>query len=807
MKKLNLGKFLGLLLSLTIVLIGIPSIRVVMAEETLVNGGFEQGTLSGFGNGVNVAPTIDTSIVHSGSYSVKCVANATNWLTTRLYYDAAVEQNTDYIFSLWVYLESVPATSGASTMGLGVTKPVDTPAAADNLVSSTASVTYDFGSIVYNNTVILDCIYPFYTPATTGEWHKFSVAFNSGAQETVRLSYSNRSAATVAYLDDWVLEEVLPPVPGELTNGDFEYDVEAEMVNDFGYGAEAVRSYISLSEDGGRNSSKALYYGTGGSSSWALRALYKTVAVEPDTDYIWSLWVKFSGTADYLAGIAVADGTGTRIASNIVSSYGPGGSISSELMGIFNPISAPAANEWLQYTVLFNSGTQTNVRLYFTQRNSTISSYHDDWALDTVTPGVVYNGDFEQGSLAGFSKPTTSFVTASINTDIVHGGTYSAKLATSNNGWLTGRYFNDVDVEQDTDYLWSLWVYFESVPENPEAALGGFGVTTTADVGITTSLDELTYDDGSVTLRNEMLLEWIIPVQNPATIGEWHKYDIAFNSGANSKVRLNYVNYNSETVSYLDDWSLQTQVSITKTAGAGGTIEGPDKVSTGANASYTIVPDEGYSIKDVKVNGTSVGAVSSYSFNDVTSEQTIEAFFMVIELESSVLTIEGGTIRKTLVNSTQTENPNDLDGQQGLRFRSRLVVDANDNTITIGASTYTVTGKGMLLALSSRLGETEMILANLDNSVIFGGPIINNWGIETEGSDKTELFTTYVYGIKLAQKDIMVTTRAYVVCENSNGEDVVFYSQPCERSVQSVYDAIVTAGDDGELGTDVKAWF
>ena len=43
------------------------------------------------------------------------------------------------------------------------------------------------------------------------------------------------------------------------------------------------------------------------------------------------------------------------------------------------------------------------------------------------------------------------------------------------------------------------------------------------------------------------------------------------------------------------------------------------------NYHFGIAPDEGYVIRDVIVDGASVGAVSSYTFSGVTSDHTIEA--------------------------------------------------------------------------------------------------------------------------------------------------------------------------------------
>ncbi len=70
-------------------------------------------------------------------------------------------------------------------------------------------------------------------------------------------------------------------------------------------------------------------------------------------------------------------------------------------------------------------------------------------------------------------------------------------------------------------------------------------------------------------------------------------------------------------------------IAVIATAGSGGSIT-PAGTSTyfhGANATYTITPDPGYHIADVLVDGTSVGAVSSYHFNNITANHTISASF------------------------------------------------------------------------------------------------------------------------------------------------------------------------------------
>lgn len=71
--------------------------------------------------------------------------------------------------------------------------------------------------------------------------------------------------------------------------------------------------------------------------------------------------------------------------------------------------------------------------------------------------------------------------------------------------------------------------------------------------------------------------------------------------------------------------------TITATAGANGTISpsGEVTVAEGEDKTFTITANSGYHIKDVKVNGASVGAVATYTFNDVAANATITVEFEV----------------------------------------------------------------------------------------------------------------------------------------------------------------------------------
>ena len=71
--------------------------------------------------------------------------------------------------------------------------------------------------------------------------------------------------------------------------------------------------------------------------------------------------------------------------------------------------------------------------------------------------------------------------------------------------------------------------------------------------------------------------------------------------------------------------------TITASAGANGSISpsGAVSVNEGDSQSFTIAADTGYVIADVLVDGSSVGAQSSYTFSDVLADHTIAASFDV----------------------------------------------------------------------------------------------------------------------------------------------------------------------------------
>ncbi len=86
--------------------------------------------------------------------------------------------------------------------------------------------------------------------------------------------------------------------------------------------------------------------------------------------------------------------------------------------------------------------------------------------------------------------------------------------------------------------------------------------------------------------------------------------------------------------------------TISVTAGQGGSVSpnGSVKVESGSSASFTITPNTGYEVREVKVDGVDVGAVTSYSFSRVTANHTLYVVF-----------------QKTASQPTQPEQPTEPD--------------------------------------------------------------------------------------------------------------------------------------------------
>jgi len=129
--------------------------------------------------------------------------------------------------------------------------------------------------------------------------------------------------------------------------------------------------------------------------------------------------------------------------------------------------------------------------------------------------------------------------------------------------------------------------------------------------------------------------------------------------------------------------STSTNYTITASAGSNGSISptGAVSVTSGASRTFTITPNSGYRVSSVLVDGASVGAVTSYTFSNITANHTIAATFTANDITSTV---------KYKLKTTKTKK-NSGDG----------VITSSDSNINCGDICSNTYAKDTLVTLSA----------------------------------------------------------------------------------------------------------
>ena len=115
------------------------------------------------------------------------------------------------------------------------------------------------------------------------------------------------------------------------------------------------------------------------------------------------------------------------------------------------------------------------------------------------------------------------------------------------------------------------------------------------------------------------------------TFSDWMCSDssVTFDNPYSETATFTMPDHSVTVTAQWDEVSVSAHYPITVTQAAGGKISPAATVSVikGGDKTFTITPDEGYQIADVLVDGKSVGAVSTYTFKNVTARHTITAKF------------------------------------------------------------------------------------------------------------------------------------------------------------------------------------
>ena len=192
-----------------------------------------------------------------------------------------------------------------------------------------------------------------------------------------------------------------------------------------------------------------------------------------------------------------------------------------------------------------------------------------------------------------------------------------------------------------TGYTFKGWYDNESLTGSPVTAIGGTEMgnkeywakweinqyTIAYDLAGGTAEgnpDTYTIETGAFTLKNPTKSGYTFTGWSGTGLDGENNMTVTIPTGSTgNRTYAAHWRYNGSGHSY-------SYYTIKATAGTGGSISPSGNVSVreGRDQTFTITPDKGYAVANVKIDGKSIGAVKSYTFENVRRTHTIEVIFM-----------------------------------------------------------------------------------------------------------------------------------------------------------------------------------
>ena len=192
-----------------------------------------------------------------------------------------------------------------------------------------------------------------------------------------------------------------------------------------------------------------------------------------------------------------------------------------------------------------------------------------------------------------------------------------------------------------TGYTFKGWYDNESLTGSPVTAIGGTEMgnkeywakweinqyTIAYDLAGGTAEgnpDTYTIETGAFTLKNPTKSGYTFTGWSGTGLDGENNMTVTIPTGSTgNRTYAAHWRYNGSGHSY-------SYYTIKATAGTGGSISPSGNVSVreGRDQTFTITPDKGYAVSNVKIDGKSIGAVKSYTFENVRRTHTIEVIFM-----------------------------------------------------------------------------------------------------------------------------------------------------------------------------------
>ncbi len=213
---------------------------------------------------------------------------------------------------------------------------------------------------------------------------------------------------------------------------------------------------------------------------------------------------------------------------------------------------------------------------------------------------------------------------------------------------------------------------------------------------------------------------------------------------------------------------------------ANGTVTpGDSSIYEGSSLTYTFTPAAGYRLADVKVNGVSKGAISSYAVTNIAANVTIETIFELIPIIYDTVTVTktaGGSVMGNSVVLRTTSPVYTFTPNSGYRIKSVTLDGAAKGTvssITIAniSSNHTLNVEFEVIPV---IYDTVFVTSTAGGSVSPAGTVVME-----RGTNKTFAITTNSgYEMtSLKVNGVSKTIASSVVVNNISGNttiDVVF---------------------------------
>jgi len=214
-----------------------------------------------------------------------------------------------------------------------------------------------------------------------------------------------------------------------------------------------------------------------------------------------------------------------------------------------------------------------------------------------------------------------------------------------------------------------------------------------------------------------------------------------------AKTSYSFTNINANhTISATFKLAGVVQHTITASAVANGTITptGAVKVDDAASQTFTIAPSVGYSVEDVKVDNVSVGAVTTYTFQNVTKDYTIVATFKTGGVTQYSITATAGSNGTVTPAGVVTVNAGASQTYTITPGAGYAVEDVKVDSVSVGAvASYTFSNVSKNYTISATFktssgGTSYMIVASTGSNGTISPSGTNT---VTAGSSKTFTMT------------------------------------------------------------------